>query len=272
MSDNMKMRFKVFVAVAAVSSSLFSLNIAHASAVVQCGRAICTSNFNVLFNGRTTGGGQLLYDAATGDVSLNMDSKSITGNGMIQNGMMTWAMGDGSKITLNSLSGNTDPIINFGIGASTKTSGATFAMNFDLPIAINGPINASSSVSYSLTSSTAAGAQVAPIRGKVVSAWDVDTSIGGLGSLNKGVDVGDAFFFTGGPQTRNSPIYTANNQFTGNLAYDLMSVQIGFSLSPNSSVGMSGFVNQSAVPVPAAMWLFGSGLLGLLGIARRKKT
>ncbi len=28
----------------------------------------------------------------------------------------------------------------------------------------------------------------------------------------------------------------------------------------------------SAVPVPAAVWLFGSGLLGLLGIARRKKS
>ena len=29
---------------------------------------------------------------------------------------------------------------------------------------------------------------------------------------------------------------------------------------------------QSLVPVPAAVWLFGSGLLGLVGIARRKKT
>jgi hypothetical protein len=26
----------------------------------------------------------------------------------------------------------------------------------------------------------------------------------------------------------------------------------------------------SAVPVPATVWLFGSGLIGLLGIARRK--
>ncbi|MEZ5540851.1 MAG: VPLPA-CTERM sorting domain-containing protein [Pseudomonadota bacterium] len=26
------------------------------------------------------------------------------------------------------------------------------------------------------------------------------------------------------------------------------------------------------VPVPAAAWLFGSGLLGLLGVARRKRT
>ena len=28
----------------------------------------------------------------------------------------------------------------------------------------------------------------------------------------------------------------------------------------------------SAVPVPAAVWLFGSGLLGLVGVARRKKS
>jgi hypothetical protein len=28
----------------------------------------------------------------------------------------------------------------------------------------------------------------------------------------------------------------------------------------------------SAVPVPAAVWLFGSGLLGLVGISRRKKS
>ena len=28
----------------------------------------------------------------------------------------------------------------------------------------------------------------------------------------------------------------------------------------------------AAVPVPAAVWLFGSGLLGLVGVARRKKA
>lgn len=31
-------------------------------------------------------------------------------------------------------------------------------------------------------------------------------------------------------------------------------------------------VNTSPVPIPAAAWLFGSGLLGLIGIARRKKA
>lgn len=31
-------------------------------------------------------------------------------------------------------------------------------------------------------------------------------------------------------------------------------------------------VRDTVVPVPAAVWLFGSGLIGLIGIARRKKT
>lgn len=31
-------------------------------------------------------------------------------------------------------------------------------------------------------------------------------------------------------------------------------------------------VRVSAVPIPAAVWLFGSGLLGLVGVARRKKA
>lgn len=33
-----------------------------------------------------------------------------------------------------------------------------------------------------------------------------------------------------------------------------------------------GEIAVSAIPIPAAAWLFGSGLLGLIGIARRKKT
>ena len=39
----------------------------------------------------------------------------------------------------------------------------------------------------------------------------------------------------------------------------------------NSQFYIDG-LNVSAVPVPGAVWLFGSGLLGLIGIARRKKT
>jgi hypothetical protein len=33
-----------------------------------------------------------------------------------------------------------------------------------------------------------------------------------------------------------------------------------------------GFLMPAAVPIPPSVWLFGSGLLGLIGIARRKKV
>jgi hypothetical protein len=177
---------------------------------------------------------------------------------------------EGNTVSINSMNGDIDPIIVFGVGASTAT-GSTFGFTFNLPIALQGTIFADSSVSYSLTSATAAGAQIAPVVGSnIVSAFEVDTGVGGLPSLNKGIDVGSTLFFTGGPLTQNSPVYTASNTFTGNLAYDLMTVKVDFSLSADSSVGLSGFVQQVAVPVPAAVWLFGSGLIGLVGIARRK--
>jgi hypothetical protein len=46
----------------------------------------------------------------------------------------------------------------------------------------------------------------------------------------------------------------------------------GFAIeSVNGTVVSTDIVN-TAVPVPAAVWLFGSGLLGLVGVARRKKA
>ena len=37
------------------------------------------------------------------------------------------------------------------------------------------------------------------------------------------------------------------------------------------ALSMVGAINSAVIPVPAAVWLFGSGLLGLVGVARRKK-
>ena len=44
---------------------------------------------------------------------------------------------------------------------------------------------------------------------------------------------------------------------------------IGF--SPAFS-GVATQITPAPVPIPAAVWLFGSGLLGLVGVARRKKS
>lgn len=272
MSVKLKMNFKAIAAAAAILSGMLSLGVAHGE-VVQCGTATCSSGFKLDFQGTSgVGTGELLYDATTGAISLNKDLDSTTGNVMeTAGGGLMWTMGDGSTISVGSLSGNADPILGFGLGASTSLSGSTFGFTFNLPIALSGPINADSSVSYSLSSLSTEGAQITA-NGNIVTASEVDTSIGGLGFLNKGVDVGNTFGFLspGGPLTQNSAVFTASNSFTGNLAYDLMEVKVDFALTANSTVGISGFVQQVVVPIPPAVWLFGSGLLGLVGIARRK--
>lgn len=55
---------------------------------------------------------------------------------------------------------------------------------------------------------------------------------------------------------------------------DDINPQIGgtpFTITPNSVSARIGAAT-NAVPVPAAAWLFGSGLLGLVGVARRQKA
>lgn len=46
----------------------------------------------------------------------------------------------------------------------------------------------------------------------------------------------------------------------------------GFDDSDNLVSGIWTAFQMTPVPVPAAVWLFGSGLLGLVGLARRKKN
>jgi hypothetical protein len=49
-------------------------------------------------------------------------------------------------------------------------------------------------------------------------------------------------------------------------------VLITFSLTPGDSVAFTSNFDVVPVPVPAAVWLFGSGLLGLFGVSRRKRS
>lgn len=67
------------------------------------------------------------------------------------------------------------------------------------------------------------------------------------------------------------------------LAHDLTVADFGYTrvvfgfnnLTSESVIDNASVINfgsVSAVPVPAAVWLFGSGLLGLVGVARRKRA
>jgi hypothetical protein len=261
------------VAVAgALAAAGFTPTSAHAS-VVQCGTTTCASTFSLLVNGADVGGGQLIYDAASGAIAL--DTTTFRGSAVPNgSGGLYWAVGE-NHVLMNALSGNADPILGFSVGATTGSTPSTFSFVFSLPVALDGSILAMSSLSYSLTGFGATNARVTPlVGGKTLNAYEIDADgpgLPGVGAvLDKGVSIGDMFALGSSPLTGNSPIYTGSNTFTGSALYDLMSVNLAFTLTQNSSVGMSGFVQQTIVPLPAALPLLLSGLAGLVVAVRRR--
>ena len=70
---------------------------------------------------------------------------------------------------------------------------------------------------------------------------------------------GDAFTMFGSGSVSGGIILGASG-FSGDWTNDFSTI-----LASHTYTGVI-----SAVPIPAAVWLFGSGLIGLIGIARRK--
>jgi hypothetical protein len=88
-----------------------------------------------------------------------------------------------------------------------------------------------------------------------VNAYTINTNMANVGTCtNAGNGFGTDDSIGGDPMT--SPSF---GDFNGN--FDILSVHFDSFVPTPPTV----------VPVPAAVWLFGSGLLGLVGIARRKK-
>jgi hypothetical protein len=79
--------------------------------------------------------------------------------------------------------------------------------------------------------------------------------------------LGTDIFFGQGPDTKACALICELGLADGTPFY-FSGVTIE---SVNETVISTDFVN-TVVPVPAAVWLFGSGLIGLIGIARRKKS
>jgi hypothetical protein len=207
------------------------------------------------------------------DVMSGMYMADADGNIILSNPVDI--VGDGYTVSLD-MNGNIDPLLGFGLGA-TNTSGAlkTFAFAFSLPLGgLTVPIATASDLGTSLTAFTSAGGSVFPTLGigKIVDSQDIVLSP--FSSVDKGVDVG-AGLSTGVMGTVLSH-ESATGLITTGGPYDLMSVVVAFGLTDQTGVGFSGYVQQSfgqaSIPVPAAVWLFGSGVVGLIVVARRNKT
>lgn len=83
----------------------------------------------------------------------------------------------------------------------------------------------------------------------------------------------------------DSNTFTTTTSTSGNLDFGFPSFEIApepidtsigititFSLSAGDSASFTSNFEVVPVPLPAALWLFGSGLIGLVGIARRRRS
>ncbi len=116
-----------------------------------------------------------------------------------------------------------------------------------------------------------------------------DTSGNGYGYNCTGSEMGNLFYNTLGNEayfsTNTGPfsnvqsyLYWSATEFSNSPDYQAYYFNMGSGeqgrtyKTDNISTWAVQTGDVSAVPVPAAVWLFGSGLLGLAGIARRKKA
>lgn len=80
--------------------------------------------------------------------------------------------------------------------------------------------------------------------------------------------VGYASFLEEGGYSNRSLTWTLANFWGDTSGVDLSQLVIGFTFSCANDVL---YENVNATPIPGAVWLFGSGLLGLIGVRSRKR-
>ena len=144
---------------------------------------------------------------------------------------------------------------------NTSSMDQTFDITFGLPVSpvfTNGYMTGSLSGSYfDADNSGSATLSLNTWEGLIGSSSEMSlfSFAGPCFGTGCSVDIGEV--------TQGPTLYTGDVDST-------IGIHMNFGLSAGDSVTFNTSFEITPVPVPAAVWLFSSGLLGLLGVARRK--
>jgi hypothetical protein len=183
----------------------------------------------------------------------------------------TAADGSGS-IWINNAEAVPDPLLLFAGGVVNNTNAPlAYSIAFNTPLVPNllGPVDSHAELGLTLTDGLNDGATIQPTipGGKMLTSFDLYSN----GTpISKNVNIGDLFQFLGTPGNGTGGTnFSADNSLTCSQACVTMSAIMSFTLTGQDSAGFSGRVVQTPVPLPGAVLLFGSGLIGLVPMLRR---
>lgn len=106
------------------------------------------------------------------------------------------------------------------------------------------------------------------VGGSLLFDWGAADTSTACGQASCNIDVIQVWDVVANVDGTTSYVSTAVTDSNGTNAVPGLAMIDGPFQGYNANFNMT----TSAVPVPAAVWLFGSGLLGLVGVARRKKS
>ncbi len=190
---------------------------------------------------------------------MNNKITSMVCMGVFALGMTSAASANIINVLFGSSGASTDTV-NYTFTSSASSNTATFD---SAVFNVGGSVTEYTSANYNLVlGSSGVGGSV--IGGPGNSLFDVFSLSGGEPIIRMSFD--GEFNFTNG--LADVFFYNDFAMLTGDFEVNYSSPLLtGNGLSLNTLIVST---TVSAVPVPAAVWLFGSGLIGLAGVARRK--
>ena len=221
----------------------------------------------------------MTFDTATGAGTGSIDPFLYSGTPAVANNIQMQAIGDGNggpgTLVMGSISFDYGPTVGIPVYLVADAAGIFGA--------IGGGLSVGDTITGGAATTTDAPIAATPFSGYMpnngalgnipfaMTTLDVNQdgdpantcgTIGGTGAL-----IGGGFPLC---DDGVSGVRMATAPFPGHQAnFDVSSLVV---TSCTNDDGTGTCVNPPAIPVPAAVWLFGSGLLGLVGVARRRKS